>query len=309
MTPDPARAPLPPPPPDRIARLRARAERATDYYQRLAQTRPVVGLPAASFTRYAARQGFLLASAFAFRMFLWLLPLALLLTGIFAGLFGDQPERLDQAIKAAGVTGAASREVVTSLQQGHRSWWIAVLVGALLLLWTTRALMTNLRMVSAHAWQVPLPKQRFNEMLVSSVVFAFGTVALLGVVMLSSHMAGWFPGGLLVTTIVESLLTAAAWTAMSLRLPDRRNHWTDLIPGCLLVGIGLAVMHTISRTYLPDRVARSSQLYGALGVSGVILAWLLLIGHLVVGGAIVNSVWSEYRAKQRAGTTDVPGPG
>lgn len=280
-------------------RLRARAERATDYYQRLAKTRPALGLPAASFTRYAARQGFLLASAFAFRMFLWLLPLALLLTGIFAGLLGDHPDRLDQATRAAGITGAASREVVVALQEGHQSWWVAVLVGTVLLLWTTRALMTNLRMVSAHAWQVPLPRQRFAEMLVTTVVFAFGTVALLGAAALSSHMAGWFPGGLLVSAIVEAVLASAAWTAMCLRLPDRRNHWSDLVPGGVLVGIGLAVMHTISRTYLPERMARSSQLYGALGASGVILAWLLLIGHLVVGGAIANSVWCEYRAATR----------
>jgi membrane protein len=51
-----------------------------------AQRQPLLGLSLTFVARYTARQGMLLSSASAFRLFLWLLPLALLTAGILAGL-------------------------------------------------------------------------------------------------------------------------------------------------------------------------------------------------------------------------------
>jgi uncharacterized BrkB/YihY/UPF0761 family membrane protein len=36
-------------------------------------------------------------------------------------------------------------------------------------------------------------------------------------------------------------------------------------------------------------------LYGSLGLAVAMLAWLLIIGQLIVACAVVNSVWTEYR--------------
>ena len=58
-------------------------------------------------------------------------------------------------------------------------------------------------------------------------------------------------------------------------------------------------MHVASRVYLPAKLAHSSQMYGTLGIAGTILAWLLIIGQVVVCGAFTNSVWAEYRARRR----------
>ena len=74
--------------PGRIDRWRARAADAGNRYQERAQTQPLLGLPLAFLAQYAARQGVLLASAAAFRLFLWLLPLALLVAGVLAGAGG-----------------------------------------------------------------------------------------------------------------------------------------------------------------------------------------------------------------------------
>ena len=71
------------------------------------------------------------------------------------------------------------------------------------------------------------------------------------------------------------------------------------LPGCLLFGFGLAVLHAVSRIYIPRRVQHSSELYGNLGVAAVILTWLLLFGQLVVAAALSNAVWSEYRTGGR----------
>jgi membrane protein len=281
-----------------LVSLRARADHAADSYQQLAQQRPLLGLPLAFVARYTARQGLLLASAVAFRMFLWLMPLALLLAGVFGGISGGKSGNLESASKAAGITGTASQQVVSALRDGHQSWWIAVLIGGLAFLWTTRTLMRNLTLVTAHAWQAPVPKPRQRDVLATTALFAGGVILLLATTALVVRLDQLFPGGLYVAIVLQGICIAAGWALICLRLPDRRTTWTDLIPGSLLVGLGLAVMHALSRVYIPRRLEQSSQLYGTLGVAGVILAWLLAIGQLIVSGAIVNSVWTEYRVER-----------
>ncbi|HEY2281800.1 MAG TPA: YhjD/YihY/BrkB family envelope integrity protein [Streptosporangiaceae bacterium] len=288
-----------PPASGRLARLRARAERASSQYQRRSQTQPLLGLPVTFVARYTVRQGVLLASALAFRLFLWLMPLALLFAGILAALAQDHAGSLETAAKEAGVAGAASHQAVAALQSGHKSWLAAVLIGGFLLLWTTRTLMRNLALVSAHAWQTPNHRPRQKELLVTTLVFAGSAVALLAVAALITRLDRLFPGELLLAIIVESVAAAAVWLVVSLRLPDDRADWTDLLPGCLLVGVGLAVLHAVSAVYLPAKLAKSSALYGTLGIAGVILAWLLLVGQVIICGALVNSVWAEYRASRR----------
>jgi membrane protein len=284
----------------RVARWRARAERTGDRYQRMAQTRPLFGLPLAFLARYTSRQGMLLASASAFRLFLWLMPLSLLLAGTLAAFATVDYDDIRSAAKAAGITGAASQEVANSLRDGHRSWWTAVLVGGLLFLWTTRTLMRNLTVVNAHAWQVPLPKRRQKYVLATTLLFAAGWVVAFAVAAVITRLDHLLPGGAVLGIVLQGLVVAGVWMAICLRLPDSRDSWIDLIPGCLLFGFALAILHLVSRVYIPRRLEHSSQLYGSLGVAAVILAWLLIIGQVIVSAALINSVWSEYRARRRA---------
>src|SRR4051794_19494601 len=95
------------------ASWRARAEQAADRYQQMARRRPLFGLPLAFIARYTARQGMLLASAVAFRLFLWLLPLTLLVAGILAALASSDSKTPETAAKTAGITGAASQQIVS----------------------------------------------------------------------------------------------------------------------------------------------------------------------------------------------------
>src|SRR5262249_6550688 len=135
-----------------FSQMRERADRAGDRYQQLARSQPLLGLPLAFAARYTGRQGILLASAVAFRLFLWLAPHAPLLAGILAAYATGGDRDVSVAVGAAGVTGAARTQVVTALHEGHRSWWVAVLIGAVLLLWATRTLVKCLTLVYGHAW-------------------------------------------------------------------------------------------------------------------------------------------------------------
>jgi uncharacterized BrkB/YihY/UPF0761 family membrane protein len=289
---------LPPPAPGRIARWRTRAEAAADHYQRRAQTRPLLGLPLAFLARYTARQGILLASATAFRLFLWLLPLALIGAGLLAGVAGDHEGSVESASKVAGVTGAASREVITALRDGHRSWWVAVALGVVLLLWTTRTLIRNLVVVNAHLWAVPVPRARQKDLVVTVLYFAGGWLVIVVANTLLARLRD-LPAGVILALLGQTILGAVGWLILIRRLPDRRRDGVDLLPGAVLFGFGLAVLNLVSQVYLPARFASSSRLYGSLGIAGVILAWMLIIGQLVVSSILVNVVWAEYRAGRK----------
>jgi uncharacterized BrkB/YihY/UPF0761 family membrane protein len=281
--------------PGRIERWRARAERASGNYLRLAERRPFFGLPLVFIARYTSRQGVLLASALAFRLFLWLMPLALLIAGVLAGISDSYAHALSSAGKSAGVTGAASKEIVDALQSGQKSWWVAVLVGGVSWLWTTRTLIRNLTVVNAHAWAAPTPRPGQKAVLTTTVAFAGLWVLAFAAAAGIHKFDEVVPLGPVIGFVLESAVFAAAWLVIDLRLPDSRSSWTDLLPGCALFGVGFAALNLVSRVYLPYRISHASEMYGALGVAATILAWLLIIGQVIVSAGLLNSIWTDHR--------------
>lgn len=275
---------------------RARAEAASERYQREAEDRPLLNLPLAFLARYAARQGVLLASATAFRMFLWLLPFALLLAGVLAAT-GHDGQTAQSATGAAGITGTASHEIVSAISSGHKSWVQAVLVGSALFLWASWTLIRVLTAMNAHVWQVPIPQRSLRAAIKTTVMFAGAWLVIVAGVMAISRIHRRFPGQLVLAVIVEVAAVAVAWLMVCMQLPDGRTTWIDLVPGCLLVGAGLAALNTVGQLYIPLRVEHASKLYGSLGVAGAILAWLLLVGQVLVCAAVTNSVWADYRRR------------
>lgn len=290
-----------------FSQVRERADRAGDRYQQLARTRPLLGIPLVFAARYTGRQGILLASAVAFRLFLWLVPLALLLAGLLAAFATGGDRDVSAAVRAAGITGAASSEVVSALHQAHRSWWYAVLIGAVLLLWGTRTLVKCLTLVNAHAWDAPLRRysRRERVRLVLIVIAGWGAVMIVAAAI--SRLDGSLPGGLVLPFLIQTLVVAGAWLLILMQLPDRRTSWTELIPGSVLFGLAITVLHTVSRLYLPYRFERSSRLYGSLGIATVTLAWLLVIGQVIVSAALINAVWAQHRALRAAEATSRTG--
>jgi membrane protein len=285
-----------------VAKWRLRGERLAKEYEVRAQAHPILGIPVIFLGRYTARQGVLCASAVAFRLFLWLVPLSLLAAGILSKVANSDGTDLASAAKDAGVTGAASQQVVTALQNGNRSWWIAVLTGAALFLWATRTLMRNLTVVHAHSWDVQVPKPKQKDVLITTASFAVAWIAVFLFTAALHRFNGVLPhgSGILVGIVLQAAAVGGLWYVLSRRLPNHRYDWLDLVPGALIVGFGMAILDTVGRIYLPARLAHSSAIYGSLGIASVMLAWLLLIGQLIVTSALSNSMWSDYRASKRA---------
>ena len=94
---------------------------------------------------------------------------------------------------------------------------------------------------------------------------------------------------------------AALWLGVSLLLPrDPRASWVALLPGSLLIGVGVWLIQLFSVYVLASRVDKASTLYGSLGVAAALLAWLYVLGRLIVAAAMLNAtLWERRQARPR----------
>jgi uncharacterized BrkB/YihY/UPF0761 family membrane protein len=54
-------------------------------------------------------------------------------------------------------------------------------------------------------------------------------------------------------------------------------------------------MHAVSEFYLPDRLDRASQLYGAFGTTVVTLGWFFILGRAIVISMELNAaIYDRY---------------
>src|SRR5829696_1984834 len=215
--------------PRRLARLRLRgeetAERYAARYTELARRLPVLRVPLEMAALYLARQGMLLASAVAFRTFLWLLPLTLVAAGLMAGIDADAPGATQDALAATGVTRTLRDQISIALADSHQSWWVAVLIGLGLVLWTTRTLMRNLVVANAHVWDVPVPRRTQAEVLRGALIFCAAWLGIFASAALVSSVDALVVGGILLCFVAQAAVAGAGWLLIILHLPDRRTSW------------------------------------------------------------------------------------
>ncbi len=274
----------------RRASVQARMQAGQVRYQDLAAQRPVLALPFPFLAAYQRLNLALLAGSLAFRLFMWLLPFALLIAGLLGLVINETNWNIGKAVQTAGVSGAASQQVAEALRSGRQSWWIAVLAAVGLLLWTGRSLARALTMMHAHVWQMPVPRQsQWRRIVNGAMLFAALLVVLVASALTSRiHVLGW-----LLASVGMTVLVAAVWLFVSRQMPNRAVVWTDLLPGALAVGIGVTTLNVVSTVYLPSKIQRASEMYGTLGIAGAILLWLFIVGQLLVCATLLNAVWTE----------------
>ncbi len=149
-----------------------------------------------------------------------------------------------------------------------------------------------LNVTHAVAWK--LRPEKLRHPLRSAFAFTGLTV---GVIAVSGGMA-WLreenEGSGVLLTILLTVPYAGAVVWLMDKLPHRASSWRDLLPGAVLVAVGVQLMHIAVVLYIAPRLGRSSALYGSLGAATVILLWLYLIARLIVAGAFLNAaVWEQ----------------
>lgn len=254
---------------------------------------PWLALPIEFVRRWTNTNASVLAGHLAYRVFVFLLPLMLLIVGGlgFAASSGTDIE--SELTQSSGVGRAVASTLADTGEQAQGGRLQLILFGAFALLLAASGLVKALQLVFATAWGVSAKSgpSRFRVL----VRFLPGVLVVLGAVAFRQ----WLDRGGLVLTLGTEVLSmvvdAIALLALSWVLPRRAEQWTDLLPGAVVGGVGLGLLHIAALVYFPNRLERASALYGTLGVAVVTLLYMFLLGQVLVASALTNAVWLDRR--------------
>jgi uncharacterized BrkB/YihY/UPF0761 family membrane protein len=251
--------------------------------------RPLVDVAVRTYRRDREIAGTVVGSALAFRLFLFFVPLLLFVVGL-AGFLASWVDA-DDVAKDAAVSGALAEQIHTAFDQPGGTRWAAVLLGLFGIVSTGRTLSKVMVASSSLAWRLPATTKASLKVVGGLV----GLIAAIGLVAaLMNRVRAEF--GLGVTGASYLVVLAAyvcGWLAVSLLLPRATSDPGVLLPGAMLVGATLTVMQVVSQLYLPGRIGRASELYGAVGTTIVTLGWFFLAGRAMVLSMCLDSVIHE----------------
>lgn len=242
------------------------------------------------------RAGGLLAGGIAFRAFIWLLPAALLTTGVMGVVHRVSARSPETVAVDSGLGGVIADSVAGASKQSGQATAVLIVLGAVLTVYTAMTLVRALRLAFVFAWGLPIVRRR--GLVKDAALFSLAIIAQLAL----GGVASWVrsqstPGGI-VTGLIVPAGGALIWLWISWRLPHAEIHWTALIPGTILIYVGLQLMHVATVYLFAGRLAHSGRLYGSLGIAATLLLWLYLVCRLIVAGAFLNAtLW--YRKHPR----------
>jgi uncharacterized BrkB/YihY/UPF0761 family membrane protein len=250
---------------------------------------PVVGVGAEVFRRDTESGGSMVGSAIAFRLFLFFVPLILVLVGVAGFLSGRvDPDELNRSV---GISGGLGHQIRSAFNQSGSAPWVITIIGLLGLVSTGRSLSRVLLSASSNAWRLPIERKAPLRLVgaIAGLVCGMGLVALL--VNRTRNDLGLAAAGLSLGPAF--LLYALAWLLISLLLPRGTDDPGALLPGAVSLGAVFTTLHAVSELYLPDRFSRASELYGAIGTTIVTLGWFFIIGRAIVVAMELNPVVYE----------------
>jgi uncharacterized BrkB/YihY/UPF0761 family membrane protein len=240
--------------------------------------------------------GGVLGAALAYRLFIWLLPLSLVLV-IALGWTTDDPIRV---VRDAGLTGFIAGSVAGSAEETRGFGAVVAFVGALfVLLYQTFALMQAMRAVTALAWGLPVgPLSRPAR---STFLFLTWIIALIAVTSAAAPLHAELASPWdLVSAIAVCLALPVLYYVLALwLLPHASVAWLRLVPGSILFGCAIALIGLFNSLVLSPWLEQRQATYGVLGLAAGLLFGLFLLGRTFELAAVLNAT----RAADRQATT------
>jgi len=279
------------PPPSWVARLREDGERLAERAQAERMRHRSVDALFEMVERDSEVGGGIIAGALAYRLFIWLLPVALIAVaglGFAANASSESPE---EAAESLGLEGLVSSSIANAANSPNR--WYALLVGIPVLVWATRSVLRVL--IGAHrlVWtddRTMAPKPRLvSSLRLLVLLLCFGVVSTTASAV---RAAAAGPGAL--ATVVSLVPYAGLWLLVTMRVPHRDAPWTALIPGAAVFAVGLQLLHVVLVYVITPWALAKQGTYGALGVGAALLVSLFLVSRLAVAAAVVNAtLWAR----------------
>lgn len=244
--------------------------------------------------------GFVMAGAIAFRLFVYILPLYLLVLVITGAVFSFDPGGPETLADAAGLSNYVASMLSDAAETSKRSLWILIPVTLFALASAGRSAHKVIETAHARSWGLPAtPRAKPHRAAVG--FFAFSVAIAIGAITFRRFHGGVLGIG---TMIIAAIYYTMVWLLASMALPRAAGTTPrSLLPGALLVGIGTQGLYLFTALYLNRKIASSTAAYGALGIAASSLLWLYLLGRLMVAAPVLNATLFE-----RARTTTQAGP-
>ncbi len=282
-------------------RLENAKEAATGRYRRIEASRsrrPLVDTALALYERDRDILGTMLSGAVAFRLFVWLVPYALLLVTLLGIFLDTSPGGSGASLfEHLGIGGELAEALSSTARESWTSRVWALLIGAFGSMWTAKGVVRALRLTHSAAWGTDARPARGGLVRASA-----GVVVVVSTIVLAIGVAAWVRwettiGGLITTLAIVAVM-GVAWLAVSRHMPHPRALPARArVPGAVLVALGMQALHLVTAYYLLGYADRAQSLYGTIGTAVVLLLWLFIIARLLVSSAVLNAVlWEREQA-------------
>lgn len=294
----------------RSARARAQAEhlrrRADATVKDLERRRPGNRWVDAGFStleRDVASGGGVLAAALAFRLFIFMVPFVfVIVTAIPTATDATDADPTELADRF-GMAGL----VATAIESADDiSFWnrLALLVAGLFaLVLAGRSLVRVLRITHGLAWHARVPK------LQKPTRAALVLIAVIFLLVIFGSLTSRLQDQVGILGLVPMLLAGAGvaglWTFVQYHLPRADVPWQKLVPGAVLVALGVEGLQIVTVVWFSRYIESKSETYGAIGAALAILLWAYFLGRIIVSGAMLNA--ALYEQEQRAAAQEAPG--
>lgn len=225
--------------------------------------------------------GSALAAALAYRLFVVLLPLTLVLVSGL-GLYADSShESTNQVANDYGLVGFAARSVADAARQGGTTRWYALGIGSLLVLYECYALLRALRAVHSVVWGIPV--ERLTRVPRRTLLFTGYALALVGLQTLPQPLRENVGLLAVLLALVPSVaLATVVWIAVCRLMPGPRLSVVQLLPGAVVIACTVIVLPALLNVFLVPQLSHRSETYGALGLAAALLLALYIMGRLVL---------------------------
>ncbi len=248
--------------------------------------------------RVGELHGNAMASAITLTAFLSLFPLLLVAIAVLGFVSNSSSNFAHDAIEQLGLTGSAAHTVTRAIATAQRSRRAASVVGLLGLFWGGLGLAGAVATAYNAAWQV---NGRGLKDRLYGLAWLVGMGVLLSAAFSTAAIVGLLPNvlaslGIIIGVAANTL--AFVWTSWI--LPNRRVAVRRIVPAAIVGGVGFEVLKILGALVVPRLVQHSSELYGTLGVVFGVLAWLLMLGRLLVYVAVIEvSGWESDHGTER----------
>ena len=242
--------------------------------------------------RFSELHGGYVAGAVTLALFLSMFPLILVciaVVGFFSS--GASNDLAGDIISRLGLTGAAAEQMREAIDTAEHSRKMASVIGLGGLLWAGLGVIAAFQYAVDTAWQVT--GRGLKDKLYAVLWLAGAGLLMVASVGLTT-LLNFLPPVVAPAAVLGSLAVYVAlfWWTFKV-LGSRDVGWRPLLPGALMAAVGFQLMTAVGAVYVPRAVASSSGLYGSIGVVFAVLAWLFILGRLLVYASVLNVVLFE----------------